>query len=170
MVVEVLTKFYRDMKEEYGIECPWLSLGGGFGIRYTDSDHPMSVKEMCEALIKKCEDTLEECSLTLEKVMIEPGRSIVGEAGLTLYTVGYQKTAEDRNYIFVDGGMGDNIRPALYQAEYDADIATRMDAPKEEEYYVAGKYCESGDILIKRIHLTLLLREEAQPPVSHVQQ
>lgn len=159
MVVEVLTKFYRDMKEEYGIECPWLSLGGGFGIRYTDSDHPMSVKEMCEALIKKCEDTLEECSLTLEKVMIEPGRSIVGEAGLTLYTVGYQKTAEDRNYIFVDGGMGDNIRPALYQAEYDADIATRMDAPKEEEYYVAGKYCESGDILIKRI---LLPREIEQ--------
>ena len=69
------------------------------------------------------------------------------------------RSVVDRNYIFVDGGMGDNIRPALYQAEYDADIATRMDAPKEEEYYVAGKYCESGDILIKRI---LLPREIEQ--------
>ncbi|MDO4860727.1 MAG: diaminopimelate decarboxylase [Bacillota bacterium] len=150
---EVLISFYAEMEREYGISCSWLSLGGGFGIRYTDADKPMSVEDMCRSLIGKCEDVLKKEGVSMEKIMIEPGRSIAGEAGYTLYTVGYQKTAGDRHYIFVDGGMGDNIRPALYQAEYDADIANRMGEEKEEEYYVAGKYCESGDILIKQIML-----------------
>lgn len=147
---EVLIHFYKDMKQEYGIECKWLSLGGGFGIRYTDSDKPLSIAMMCESLIGKCEELIAEKGVVIEKITIEPGRSVVGEAGSTLYTVGYQKTAEDRNYVFVDGGMGDNIRPALYQADYSCDIANRMGEEKVKEWYVAGKYCESGDILIKK--------------------
>lgn len=85
--------------------------------------------------------------------MIEPGRSIVGEAGCTIYTAGYEKIAGDRKYIFVDGGMGDNIRPALYEAEYECDIVGKEKAPKDNVYTVAGKYCESGDILIKNAKL-----------------
>ena len=85
--------------------------------------------------------------------MIEPGRSIVAEAGSTLYRIGYQKQTENKKYIFVDGGMSDNIRPALYQAAYACDIANRMDEEKSETMTVAGKCCESGDILVENVRL-----------------
>lgn len=151
---EVLISFIAEMKRDYAIESTWLSLGGGFGIRYTENDNPMSVKDMSSSLIKTCEDTLKKYEVSLEKILIEPGRSIVGEAGYTIYTTGYRKTSGDRNYIFVDGGMGDNIRPALYQAEYECEIITDRECGKKvSEYYVAGKYCESGDILIKKAML-----------------
>ncbi|MGI6722650.1 MAG: diaminopimelate decarboxylase [Anaerovoracaceae bacterium] len=144
-----MVTFMKDMKDYCGYEGKWLSLGGGFGIHYTDDDQPIPVSEMCRKLITKCETT----GYPLEKVMIEPGRSIVGEAGTALYTAGYQKMAGGKRYLFVDGGMGDNIRPALYDALYDADIANRIGEPKDTEYCVAGKYCESGDVLIKKIKL-----------------
>ena len=146
---EVLFGFMADMKEFCGYDAKWLSLGGGFGIRYTDDDQPVPTEEMCADLIKICENA----DWPIEKVMIEPGRSVVGEAGTALYTVGYQKVAGDKRYMFVDGGMGDNIRPALYDAEYTADVANKMDQPKDVRYKVAGKYCESGDVLIKDIQL-----------------
>ena len=85
--------------------------------------------------------------------MIEPGRSIVAEAGSTLYRIGYQKQTENKKYLFVDGGMSDNIRPALYQAEYACDIANRMNEEKTEKVTVAGKCCESGDILVEDVML-----------------
>ena len=89
----------------------------------------------------------------LEKVMIEPGRSIVAEAGMTLYTVGFGKQTPNRTYVFVDGGMSDNIRPALYQAAYSCDVANRMDEEKRIPVCVAGKCCESGDVLIEEAML-----------------
>lgn len=146
---EKLFAFMSEMKELCGYEGKWLSLGGGFGIRYTQDDRPIPVSEMCGRLIDKCTGS----GYPLEKVMIEPGRSVAGEAGTTLYRTGYEKMAGDKRYLFVDGGMGDNIRPALYGAEYDADIANRMGSPRDTEYCVAGKYCESGDVLIKKINL-----------------
>jgi len=150
---EILIDFCRDMKESYDIDAPWLSLGGGFGIKYTDEDHPVPIKEMCSELIKKCEESIKKTGAGISRIMIEPGRSIAGDAGCTVYRTGYEKTAGERKYIFVDGGMGDNIRPALYEAEYACDLVGRENEPKDTEYTVAGKYCESGDILIKNVML-----------------
>lgn len=104
------------------------------------------MKKMIEIL----ENKLEEYNISLEKVIIEPGRSIVGNAGTTIYTVGGTKiTHSGKKYVFVDGGMADNIRPALYQAEYEGCIANKMNDKISDKVTVAGKCCESGDMLIK---------------------
>jgi len=126
-----------------------LNIGGGFGIPYTDQDHPLPIETVLKSLIHYVEQALTNQQVTLTKLIIEPGRSIVGEAGYTLYTLGYQKTTPGRTYYFVDGGMSDNLRPSLYQAEYKCDIANRLDEAKTEKVTIAGKCCESGDILIK---------------------
>jgi diaminopimelate decarboxylase len=128
-----------------------LNIGGGFGIRYTEEDQPLPIAEVMEFLVKKVEAVLTDKSVSLKKLMIEPGRSLVAEAGTTLYTVGYQKSTPNKNYVFVDGGMGDNIRPSLYQAKYACDIANRLEDEKTETVTVAGKYCESGDVLIENV-------------------
>lgn len=130
-----------------------LDMGGGFGIRYTSKDMPIPLGKVSKLLIEYMERKSSERNIPVKKFMIEPGRSIVAEAGYTLYTIGNQKVTPNKHYYFVDGGMADNIRPALYQAEYDADVATRMDEPKTENITVAGKYCESGDIIIENIPL-----------------
>jgi len=125
-----------------------LNIGGGFGIKYTTDDNPIPLGESLELLVGYVEKALFEQGVSIKALMIEPGRSIVGNAGSTLYTVGYQKKTPERLYYFVDGGMSDNLRPSLYQAKYSCDIANRMDKPKTEKVTVAGKCCESGDILI----------------------
>jgi len=137
-----------------------LNIGGGFGIKYTDEDQQdedqpfeLNLAKSLKLLIKHAEDTLAAQNVTVKEFIIEPGRSIVGSAGSTLYTVGYQKQTPKKLYYFVDGGMGDNLRPSLYQAKYACDIANKMDAPKTEKVTVAGKYCESGDILIQECML-----------------
>lgn len=139
--------------EERGYPVPVLDLGGGFAARYTDADAPIPVPEVCSTILNACAAQKKARNLSLSEVCIEPGRSIVGEAGTTLYTVGWQKETESKRYLFVDGGMADNIRPALYQAEYHCDAAEQMDAVKTETYTVAGKCCESGDILIEGARL-----------------
>lgn len=130
-----------------------LNLGGGFGVRYTDEDQPMPIKENMEMIVAYLEKKLQETGVTVKQVMIEPGRSLVAEAGLTLYEIGYQKQTPNKLYYFVDGGMGDNIRPSLYQAHYACDVANKMDAEKTQLVTVAGKYCESGDVLIHDVYL-----------------
>ncbi|MCL2560106.1 MAG: diaminopimelate decarboxylase [Turicibacter sp.] len=125
-----------------------LNIGGGFGIKYTDDDQPIELAESLRLLIRYVETALLEQDVTITALMIEPGRSIVGGAGSTLYTVGYQKQTPEKLYYFVDGGMSDNLRPSLYQAKYACDLANKLDAPKTEKVTVAGKCCESGDILI----------------------
>lgn len=130
-----------------------LNIGGGFGIHYTDEDKPLPLDEIARDLIEYVEKVSSEKNVTLKELMIEPGRSLVAEAGTSLYTVGYQKETPNKKYIFVDGGMGDNIRPSLYQAKYDCDIANRLEEEKTELVSVAGKFCESGDILIEDIKL-----------------
>lgn len=147
--IEKMFGFIKHLEDTYAIELNTLDLGGGFAATYTEEDSPVPLDEVCETILTHCEKQNKELGLKIHKILIEPGRSIVAEAGSTLYTVGFTKQTPNKNYVFVDGGMADNIRPALYQAKYHADIANKMDAPKDVVYTIAGKACESGDILIE---------------------
>lgn len=145
--------FAREFEDEYGIKTRTLDFGGGFGVRYTDADAPIPIEEICKKIIAKTEEERKALNLSFSHVCIEPGRSIVAEAGYQLYTIGFLKETQNKKYVFIDGGMTDNIRPALYQADYDFDVATQMDKEKSEVVTVAGKCCESGDILGEGIAL-----------------
>lgn len=151
--LEIMIDFIKEMTIGYNLQTNYLSIGGGFGIRYTADDKPIPLGEMANVLARTCEKLLAEKNVKLKKLLIEPGRSIVGEAGYSLYTVGYSKDTDTKHFLFVDGGMSDNIRPALYQAEYSCDIANRLGEPKDKTFCVAGKNCESGDILIREAQL-----------------
>ena len=138
----------------YGLSIQELNVGGGLGIRYTESDDPPSiddwVKGVSEALMNACEQQ----QLPLPKLLSEPGRSLIGSACITAYRVGSRKEIPDiRTYLAVDGGMSDNPRPITYQSVYRAVVANRMSAPATETITLAGKHCESGDILIKEATL-----------------
>jgi diaminopimelate decarboxylase len=126
-----------------------LNLGGGFGIRYTNEDEPMQAHQYVEQIIAEVKTQANRYHISMPEIWIEPGRSLVGDAGTTLYKVGSRKEVPNvRNYLAVDGGMSDNIRPALYQAKYEAVLANRPLAQTEETVSIAGKCCESGDMLI----------------------
>ncbi|WP_407645484.1 diaminopimelate decarboxylase family protein, partial [Fructobacillus ficulneus] len=127
-----------------------LDLGGGFGIAYTDADDPQRPEDLVQALIESVQAQCKSRNMATPAIWIEPGRSIAAPAGYSLYTVGSRKDIpEVRTYLAVDGGMGDNIRPALYQADYQAVLATSVNAPAVEHVRLVGKYCESGDVLIQ---------------------
>lgn len=151
--IETMMNFMKKIEQRLSICIPALNLGGGFAATYTKEDAPIPLPRVCEVILDTCKRGKEKYGLSLTHLMIEPGRSIVAEAGRTLYSVGYQKKTPHRSYVFVDGGMSDNIRPALYQASYSCDIANRMDAPKNHLVTVAGKCCESGDILAEDVLL-----------------
>lgn len=145
---EVMVNFIGDVKDTLGITLSELNLGGGFGICYTEKDDPISYDKYMEAVSKVVKATAEKRNISLPKILMEPGRSIVGDVGITLYTVGSIKNIPGvRSYLAVDGGMGDNPRYALYQAEYEFLIANRAGDAKDEVYTIAGKCCESGDLL-----------------------
>ena len=152
--VEVMFNIMNDIRSEVGIELPELDLGGGFGIYYTKEDKPKDPKVFCDAILKKAEEMSKRLEYPMPKLVIEPGRSIIGNAGTTLYTVGsIKEIPEVRKYISVDGGMTDNIRPSLYRADYECAIANKMNCQEKELVTVAGKCCESGDILISDVKL-----------------
>ncbi|GAB2024861.1 diaminopimelate decarboxylase [Lactovum odontotermitis] len=152
--IEKLTDFLHDLSEQSEQDEPLaLNIGGGFGVRYTQEDKPLPIDQVLRQLIHHVEKCMAEKNVRLKALMIEPGRSLVAEAGLTLYKIGYQKVTPNKNYLFVDGGMGDNIRPSLYQAKYDCDLALRLGERKTERFSIAGKYCESADILIENAEL-----------------
>lgn len=130
-----------------------MNLGGGFGAYYTETDHPIGYEAMARHLIQKLEEELTKQDVKIHKALIEPGRSIVAEAGTTLYTIGGIKQTPNRLYYFVDGGMTDNIRPALYQANYTLDIVGKENDFKNKVVTVAGKCCESGDIIMENVIL-----------------
>ena len=126
-----------------------LNLGGGFGIRYTAEDEPMPYSIYVEALVGAVKEHSKQLGIPLPEIWIEPGRSIVGNAGITLYTVGSTKNIPGiRHYVSIDGGMTDNLRPALYNAKYEGLIANKANQPTTELVSIAGKCCESGDMLI----------------------
>jgi len=149
VLVDCMSKAFR-----YDLPIQELNVGGGLGIRYTESDDPPSidawVKGVCEALTNACE----EQQFPLPKLLSEPGRSLIGSACVTAYTLGSRKVIPGmRTYLAVDGGMSDNPRPITYQSVYRTIVANRMSAPLTETVTIAGKHCESGDILIKEATL-----------------
>ena len=151
---EVMMGFLGQIKAETGVELPELNLGGGFGILYTDEDEPVPFGDYMEPVSRAVKASAEKLGLSQPFVLLEPGRSIVGEAGTTLYTVGSVKEIPDiRTYVSVDGGMGDNPRYILYQAKYDMILANRVNEPATETVTVAGRCCESGDLLGENVPL-----------------
>lgn len=149
--VKVALGHVKNIKDRYGYAMQELNLGGGFGARYTDEQtRPYSY--YLDPMVKEVRDFCEKENMELPSLVIEPGRSIVAEAGISLYTVGRIKDIPGvRKYVSVDGGMTDNIRPALYQAQYTGVLANRAGEEKTETVTFCGKCCESGDILIKDI-------------------
>jgi diaminopimelate decarboxylase len=139
---------------KYNLELTELNVGGGLGIKYTESDDPPSIEEWSKAI---CEVVQEACAaenLPLPKLLCEPGRSLIATACVTAYTIGSAKTIPDiRTYVTIDGGMSDNPRPITYQSVYRTVVANKMSDPVTETVTVAGKHCESGDILIKNAQL-----------------
>ncbi|EDS81630.1 diaminopimelate decarboxylase [Clostridium perfringens] len=151
---EIMLNLINDIKETLGYEIKELDLGGGFGIYYTEGDKPKEIEEYCSVIINKADEICRKLNMNVPILSIEPGRSIVGNAGLTLYTVGAIKEIPNiRKYVSVDGGMSDNIRPALYSANYESIIANRVFDNSKEIVTVAGKCCESGDVLLNSIEM-----------------
>ncbi len=152
---KTMMAFIRKFQDAQPIPIRVLNLGGGFGIKYLDDDQEINLENMLGKTVKTVESLCKKYEIKLEKLLIEPGRSLVGDSGFTLYRCGGNKqTVGGKNYLFIDGGMADNIRPALYQAKYTVEIANRADSTIKKDtkiYDVVGKCCESGDIIAKDI-------------------
>ena len=151
---DIMLDFIADMKEKFGYTATQLDLGGGYGVRYVESDPTIDIEEnimqVAENVKKKCASL----GLDMPKILMEPGRSIVADAGMTLYTVGMVKTITGyKNYVSVDGGMTDNPRYALYGSEYTAYIANKMNEKADFLCSLVGRCCESGDIIQENITL-----------------
>lgn len=147
---EVLMNFAGDLKDKLGLEIKKLNLGGGYGIMYTEKDDPVPYDEYIKHVSEVVKSVAEERGLGIPFILMEPGRSIVAPAGITLYTVGGIKDIKNvRKYVSVDGGMGDNPRYILYESEYAAVIANKAGDAATDKVTVAGKCCESGDLLLK---------------------
>ena len=147
--VQVMAKFMARARDEYGLYVEELDLGGGLGIAYLADDKPSSIREFAECTANAVMEATLEYGLPLPRLLVEPGRSLVANAGVTLYTVGVMKTLPNiRKYVAIDGGMSDNIRTALYHADYEATIANKADQPRTEIVTLCGKHCESGDAVV----------------------
>jgi len=156
--IEFILNFAAEMKQKYGFELRELDIGGGFAIQYTLDSPAPPVSVYAEAIASSITYKCRQLRLAPPRLIVEPGRSVVGRAGVALYKAGVVKDIPGvRCYVSVDGGMGDNIRPALYGAKYEAVIANKIKEKEAGRVTIAGKFCESGDILVKDIDL---------PPVS----
>lgn len=152
LAAKVMLNFIATIKDKLGVEIEELNLGGGYGIKYTPENDPVEYERYIESVSNVIKSMCAERNINLPYVLMEPGRSITAPAGITLYRVGAVKEIKNvRKYISVDGGMTDNPRYALYQARYDAVLANRPQEEKNDLVTIAGKCCESGDILIKDI-------------------
>ena len=155
--VEVLVKEVARIDEKFGIKLDEMNIGGGLGVKYVESDNPPSVQEIADVIIKSLTENIEKYKINKPTIYLEPGRSIVSTSGVTLYTVGSSKQVPNMTkYISVDGGMADNPRPSMYQAEYLAELVTPYSERDTEVVTIAGKFCESGDILINEVELPCL--------------
>ena len=145
---KIMMTFAAEMKKKYGAELQVLDLGGGYGVRYTDADPQVNIPENIEQLAGTIKALCEELSLPMPAVLLEPGRSIVADAGMTLYTAGSTKSIPGyKNYVPVDGGMTDNPRYALYGSKYTVYLANRANEEANFRCDVVGRCCESGDII-----------------------
>lgn len=156
---KVMLKFIADIKEQTGHEVSELNLGGGFGIKYTEDNDPVPYEAYMEKVSVAFKESCSELNIKLPFILIEPGRSMAGPAGITLYTCGGIKHIPNiRTYVSVDGGMTDNPRYALYKSEYEALVANKADKPRDTKVTIAGKCCESGDLIGEGMPL-----QEAEP-------
>lgn len=153
--IDAMLEFAAEMRAAHGFRLEHFSPGGGFGIAYLNDDEPLPVARWADQLASAIETGCRRHDLDLPTVTIEPGRSIIGPAGVGLYTLGAEKALPGiRTYVSVDGGMADNIRPALYEAQYEAILANRVGNDSDPiPVTIAGKFCESGDILIDTVML-----------------
>lgn len=155
--IEILVKELVRLDEKFGLKLDEINIGGGLGVKYVDSDVPPSTFEIGEIIINKLNDVIAKYNIEPPTVFLEPGRSIISTSGVTLYTVGSSKQVpHGTKYVAVDGGMSDNPRPSMYQAEYFAEVANNKEDAELEKVTIAGRFCESGDILIKNIELPKL--------------
>ena len=151
--LDVLLEKVRGIKKYFDFEVKELNLGGGFGVTYTDEKRE-PFETFLHPMMEKIQKAYQDMGMAMPAVVIEPGRSVVAEAGMTLYTIGSIKDIKGvRKYVSVDGGMTDNIRPALYQAEYAGMVVNKGDCTDTEEVTICGRCCESGDILIKDLQI-----------------
>lgn len=154
--VKTLIDFAAEFRSE-GLELREFSPGGGYAIAYLRTDNPPSIGDYAEAITSSLRTACGVHSLPLPHLVVEPGRAIVGPAAVALYRVGRIKEIPGvRTYVAVDGGMGDNIRPALYGSRYEAVAANKMTEPPEGTVTIAGKYCESGDVLVRDAWLPIM--------------
>jgi len=155
LAIKEMVKLIGKIKDLEGVDTLNLNLGGGLGVKYLESDSPPSIENFVNLIVDNVENEVRKNNLMMPKILIEPGRSIVAEAGITLYTIGNIKEIPGiRKYLIVDGGMADNPRPILYEAKYEAVLVNKINSNLPEEVVtIAGKCCESGDILIKDLKL-----------------
>ena len=152
--IDIFLSFAAEMKKKHGFEMEELSIGGGFAVPYTLDESVPPVADYAQAMTSGVINGCQKLGLTQPRLTIEPGRAIVGQSGVALYTVGVVKDIPDvRRYVSVDGGMADNIRPALYGARHEAVAANKMAEKETDKVTVAGRFCESGDIIVKDIML-----------------
>lgn len=152
--IEILVKEIVRLDDKFGLKLDEINIGGGLGVKYVESDVPPSTYEIGEIIINKLNEVIKKYNIDPPTVFLEPGRSIISTAGTTLYTIGSSKQVpHGKKYIAIDGGMSDNPRPSMYQAEYYAEIANKKENTVSEKVTIAGRFCESGDILIKEIEL-----------------
>lgn len=152
--IEILVKEIARLDEKFGLQLDEINIGGGLGVKYIDTDCPPSVFEIADIIIKRLNDCVERYGINPPVLFLEPGRSIISTAGVTLYTIGSSKQVpQGKTYFAVDGGMADNARPSMYQAEYYAELVNKPEAELSSQVTIAGRFCESGDILIKDIKL-----------------
>ncbi|MBS1997790.1 MAG: diaminopimelate decarboxylase [Cyanobacteria bacterium SZAS LIN-2] len=156
-VVELMGDLYKSYKDKFGYEMPHLDLGGGLGIAYIAEDRPIALNTWARTLSDEVKRVFPARGLNLPELSLEPGRSIIGTAGVTLYQVGRTKElAGGVNYLSIDGGMADNPRPIMYQAKYTAVVANRMTSEQnsgDKVWSIVGRYCESGDIIVEEVKL-----------------
>jgi diaminopimelate decarboxylase len=152
--IDVILGFAAKVKQKNGFEMRELNVGGGFAIQYVLASPAPPIATYAQAIVSRLTSQCQKLGLALPRLVVEPGRSIVGQAGVALYRAGVVKDIPGvRCYVSVDGGMADNVRPALYGAKYEAVVANRMAGNKAKKVTIAGKFCESGDILITDIAL-----------------
>lgn len=152
--VEIITKEMARIKKKFGVVFDELNIGGGLGVKYTEEEYPPSVFEIGKLIIKALHRCTKKYAIEPPALYIEPGRSIICTSGVTLYTLGSSKQVpHGTKYWAVDGGMADNPRPSMYQAKYKAQIVNKPKAENSQKVTIAGRFCESGDILIKDINL-----------------
>lgn len=155
--IEILVKEIARIDNKFGLKLNEINAGGGLGVKYIDSDCPPSTFTIAEIIMSRLNECVEKYNIEPPVLFIEPGRSIISTAGVTLYTLGSSKQVpKGKKYFAIDGGMADNPRPSMYQAEYYAEVANKPNDELADTVTIAGRFCESGDILIKDIKLPLL--------------